>query len=124
MIDAARASRARSRELSTIAAGVIDGANATCAASLVLFARASHGCGRADALLQYAMRKIADVTGTAGSATSRTIREIDAQTIPGARAPRCLVFENHTVVRRLWDVPASWRSLSVAALFCLAEEAS
>lgn len=60
----------------------------------------------------YASRK---VIGTAESETPRrnwTIREIDTRAVPGARAARCLIFENHEVVRRLWSYPATWLTLS------------
>lgn len=50
-----------------------------------------------------------------------TVREVDARAVPGARAPRCLIFENHELVRRVWDYPRAWRGLPAAALLRLAE---
>ena len=49
-----------------------------------------------------------------------TIREIDARNLPGARGPRCLVFENHRVVRRIWHYPADWAIIAPSALLALA----
>ena len=47
------------------------------------------------------------------------IREIDTSPFPTAPAPRCLVFENDSVVRRVWTYPADWSGLSDAALLRL-----
>jgi len=48
------------------------------------------------------------------------VRELDARSVPAAHGPRCLVFENHRLVRRLWEYPAAWLSLSDAALLAIA----
>jgi hypothetical protein len=40
------------------------------------------------------------------------VREVDAQTVPGAAAPRCLICESDDVVRRIWRYPENWRSLT------------
>jgi len=49
-----------------------------------------------------------------------TVREIDARGMPGARGPRCLVFENSCLVRRVWTYPAQWAELADEALLRLA----
>ena len=49
-----------------------------------------------------------------------TVRELDARAMPGAHGPRCLVFENHSVVRRVWHYPDDWRRMSDAALLAVA----
>jgi hypothetical protein len=49
------------------------------------------------------------------------IREVDTSGRPGARADRCLIFENHTVVRRQWHVPSDWMRLPAAALLALGQ---
>ena len=54
-------------------------------------------------------------------ATSWTVREIDARDLPGSRGERCLVFEDHATVRRVWDFPADWVALPAAALIRLME---
>ena len=42
--------------------------------------------------------------------------ECEAAHVPGARGPRCLIFFSDNVVRRVWDYPATWRALTLAAL--------
>ena len=37
----------------------------------------------------------------------------------GALQPRCLVFTSHMKMRRVYDYPGHWRSLSDAELFAL-----
>lgn len=49
------------------------------------------------------------------------IAEIDARGIPGAQADRCLVCQSEQVMRRLWDYPTDWHSLSDEALGALCE---
>ena len=49
------------------------------------------------------------------------IAEVDARHVPGGRADRCLVCQNEQVVRRLWDYPPEWYSLSDVALRALCE---
>ena len=51
---------------------------------------------------------------------SWTIRELDTRALNGARAARCLVFENHAMVRRVWNFPPDWASLPAEALLRLA----
>ena len=48
------------------------------------------------------------------------VREMDASRVPGARAPRCLVFDSDVAVRRVWRYPADWRALTDATLRALA----
>jgi hypothetical protein len=50
-----------------------------------------------------------------------TIRELEAGACPGSRTGRCLVFENHSLVRRLWDYPADWLAMSDVAVLALAD---
>jgi hypothetical protein len=49
------------------------------------------------------------------------VRELDAANTPGRQNARCLVFENHQLVRRIWHFPPHWGSLSDAALIALGE---
>ena len=60
--------------------------------------------------------------GTIDDPPSETwhVREIDAHHIPGAMSERCLVFENHERVRRLWHYPDDWKTLSSVELLALA----
>jgi hypothetical protein len=50
------------------------------------------------------------------------VRELDATGLPGARRPRCLIFENHHVVRRVWHYPGDWQMISDATLLALSKE--
>jgi len=61
-------------------------------------------------------------TGTIDDPASETwhVREIDARHIPGAKAERCLVFENRERVRRLWSYPENWETLPPPELLALA----
>lgn len=49
-----------------------------------------------------------------------TVRELDTTTLPGALGARCLVFENHSLVRRLWVYPSTWATLPAESLLRLA----
>jgi hypothetical protein len=40
------------------------------------------------------------------------VREVSANAVPGATAPRCLICESDDVVRRIWRYPDNWLSLS------------
>lgn len=40
-----------------------------------------------------------------------TVREADARAVPGARRPRCLIFESRDRVCRFWYYPDAWESL-------------
>jgi hypothetical protein len=53
--------------------------------------------------------------------TRWVVSERNTAAVPGARAPRCLVFMSEEAVRRVWTYPASWRDLSPDALFALSE---
>jgi hypothetical protein len=46
------------------------------------------------------------------SGTLWQVAEVDARDVPGAIAPRCLVFDCQTVCRRYWNYPADWFELS------------
>ena len=48
-----------------------------------------------------------------------TVREVDATTVPGARASRCLIFDSGSVARRLWHYPNDWGALPPNALLGL-----
>lgn len=50
-----------------------------------------------------------------------TLREMDARTVPGARAATCLICESTDVIRRLWRYPRDWRSLKDDDLAALCE---
>ena len=47
------------------------------------------------------------------------VRELDTRAVPWASAPRCLVFENDDVVRRLWRYPSNWLTITDRALLAL-----
>jgi hypothetical protein len=49
-----------------------------------------------------------------------TVREIDSAHIPGSHGPRCLVYENSEVVRRIWIFPETWMTMPADALLRLA----
>ena len=49
------------------------------------------------------------------------ISERDCTSVPGARAPRCLVFMSQHTVRRIWSYPSNWHALSPDALLALSE---
>jgi hypothetical protein len=51
-----------------------------------------------------------------------TVRELDAARLPGSRGWRCLVFENSSIVRRVWHFPEAWHELEPDALLRLATE--
>ena len=61
-------------------------------------------------------------TGTVddGPAECWDVRELDSRDVPGARSDRCLVFENHQRVRRVWNYPGEWTTLPAAELLALA----
>jgi hypothetical protein len=44
------------------------------------------------------------------------VREVDTTHVPGARAPRCLIFEAEGVVRRVWTYPENWAELNESDL--------
>ena len=44
------------------------------------------------------------------------VSEVDGRTIPGARGPRCLVFQSEIAIRRVWSYPGDWRTLGDADL--------
>jgi hypothetical protein len=48
-----------------------------------------------------------------------TVREVDARHVPGTRGAQCLICESNAVVRRLWDYPDNWMSLTDDALMAL-----
>jgi hypothetical protein len=40
------------------------------------------------------------------------VSERDARNDPGKRGDRCLIFSSPDAVRRVWNYPAAWRTLS------------
>lgn len=40
-----------------------------------------------------------------------TVREVSADAVPGASAPRCLICASEDVVRRIWHYPENWEAL-------------
>lgn len=48
-----------------------------------------------------------------------TVTERNGAQVPGARGARCLIFASPETIRRVWDVPPDWYTLSDAALFAL-----
>lgn len=48
-----------------------------------------------------------------------SVVECDGAHVPGGRGPRCLIFASPEAIRRIWDVPPDWYTLSDAALFAL-----
>jgi hypothetical protein len=51
--------------------------------------------------------------------TTWRVREMDADTLPGARGARCLVFDSGRSMRRSWVVPDDWRTMPEATLAAL-----
>ncbi len=49
------------------------------------------------------------------------VREMNTGAVPGAHASRCLICESDDVVRRIWNYPNNWRSLTDADLIGLCE---
>jgi hypothetical protein len=47
------------------------------------------------------------------------VSERNARRDPGAKGDLCLIFACPGMVRRVWDYPANWRTLSPAALLAL-----
>lgn len=45
-------------------------------------------------------------------ATDWSIREFDSPRTPGAKAQVSLICESNSAVRRLWNFPANWRTMS------------
>lgn len=45
--------------------------------------------------------------------------EVDGSEVAGSRGPRCLIFWSEHCMRRVWEYPAHWRSLSDAELAAL-----
>jgi hypothetical protein len=52
------------------------------------------------------------------------MREMNASTVPGAHAPRCLICESDDVVRRIWSYPENWRYLPDDELLALCERST
>jgi hypothetical protein len=50
------------------------------------------------------------------------VTERDARGDPGCRGPRCLIFSNEEVVRRVWRYPPAWRTLSDGELEALGSD--
>ncbi|MFL5574596.1 MAG: hypothetical protein ACJ79S_01275 [Gemmatimonadaceae bacterium] len=53
------------------------------------------------------------------SGTHWTVREVDASSVPGARASRCLIFDSGSVARRIWRYPLDWDALPPRTLLGL-----
>ncbi|AHG89776.1 hypothetical protein J421_2239 [Gemmatirosa kalamazoonensis] len=68
----------------------------------------------------YGERRISGMAADAATVEPWMVRELDARAVPAARGPRCLVFENPRLVRRIWDYPTTWLSLSDRALLAVA----
>jgi hypothetical protein len=51
-----------------------------------------------------------------------TVREVSADAVPGASAPRCLICESDDVVRRIWRYPENWLDLSEAELIRICDK--
>lgn len=48
-----------------------------------------------------------------------TVTERNAESVPGTRGSRCLIFASAEAVRRVWVYPAGWRDLLTASLIAL-----
>lgn len=48
-----------------------------------------------------------------------TVVEVEANGVPGARGPRCLLFSRQDCIRRVWEYPTNWRQLDATALAVL-----
>jgi len=57
-----------------------------------------------------------------GEGTEWKVRELDATDMLGARHHRCLIFENHRIIRKLWHYPADWHQYGDAALLAISEK--
>jgi hypothetical protein len=42
--------------------------------------------------------------------------EVDGAEVPAARGERCLIFRSPTAVRRVWNYPRTWTSMSASEL--------
>jgi hypothetical protein len=47
------------------------------------------------------------------------VTELDARETPGASGDRCLLFDSHSIGRRVWSYPDDWRRLPDAELYAL-----
>jgi hypothetical protein len=59
-------------------------------------------------------RSLRDLSGTLWH-----VAELDARNVPGAQAPRCLVFDSQAICRRYWKYPPDWFELSDVLLLDL-----
>jgi hypothetical protein len=53
-----------------------------------------------------------------------TVREADARKVPGAKNSTCLICESVDVIRRVWQYPSDWQSLSDDELWQLLDDGS
>jgi hypothetical protein len=44
------------------------------------------------------------------------VLEVDGSNVPAARGERCLIFRSCAAVRRVWNYPKSWTSMSASEL--------
>jgi hypothetical protein len=63
-------------------------------------------------------RRFVDAHGTLW-----TVWERDARRDPGAQADYCLIFDNGSIRRRVWNYPPYWHSLPESVLIELADRA-
>jgi hypothetical protein len=47
------------------------------------------------------------------------VTELDTRRTPGAPGDRCLLFDSHSISRRVWSYPDDWRKLPDAELYAL-----
>jgi hypothetical protein len=50
------------------------------------------------------------------------VREVNAGSVPGSAAPRCLICESDDVVRRIWRYPENWIGLPDAELLRICDK--
>jgi hypothetical protein len=51
-----------------------------------------------------------------GNGVEWEVWEVDGEDVPAARGERCLIFRSSAAVRRVWNYPTSWTSMSASEL--------
>jgi hypothetical protein len=51
-----------------------------------------------------------------GTGVEWDVWEVDGEHVPAARGERCLIFRSSAAVRRVWNYPTSWTSMSASEL--------
>lgn len=64
---------------------------------------------------------VGDTRGVTQEGARWTVRETDTSHVPGARGPRCLIFESDGILRRAWLYPTDWALLTDQQLIAVME---